>query len=96
MLRIRISVRCEECATIGFGLWQVTAGTIFDDLLATDSFEEAEAYADATSFEKIVKENEMFEEEEEAKRASEAASQPETDSEEGGDHDELSGLISIC
>jgi calreticulin len=91
MLRIRISVRCEECATIGFGLWQVTAGTIFDDLLATDSFEEAEAYADANYFKKIVKENEMFEEEEEAKRASEAeaASQPETDSEEGGDHDEL-------
>jgi calreticulin len=86
-----LHVRCKDCTTIGFELWQVTSGTLFDDILVTDSFEEAKAYADATYFKKIGKENEMFEEVEEAKRAAEAASQPESDSEEGAeqDHDEL-------
>lgn len=82
-----LHVRCKECTTIGFELWQVTAGTLFDDILLTDSFEEAKAYADATYFKKITKETEMFDEIEEAKKAAEAASQP-----EGGDaeeHDEL-------
>lgn len=84
-----LHVRCKDCTTIGFELWQVTAGTLFDDILLTDSFEEAKAYADATYFKKIGKETEMFEEIEEQKKAAEAAasaSQTETDSEE---HDEL-------
>jgi calreticulin len=83
-----LHVRCKDCTTIGFELWQVTAGTLFDDILVTDSFDEAKAYADATYFRKIEKEKEMFEEVEEAKRASEAPAQ--TDSEEdGSEHDEL-------
>lgn len=82
-----LHVRCKECTSIGFELWQVTAGTLFDDILLTDSFDEAKAYAEATYFKKIAKETEMFEEIEEAKKAAEAANQP-----EGGDaeeHDEL-------
>lgn len=84
-----LHVRCKDCTTIGFELWQVTAGTLFDDIIVTDSFEEAKAYADATYFKKIDKEKEMFEEVEEAKRAAEAASQPESDHDESGEHDEL-------
>lgn len=82
-----LHVRCKDCTTIGFELWQVTAGTLFDDILLTDSFEEAKAYADATYFKKIGKETEMFEEIEEAKKAAEAASQPEGG--EAEEHDEL-------
>ena len=40
-----LSVRCKDCTHIGFELWQVKAGTIFDDILVTDSFEEAKEMA---------------------------------------------------
>jgi hypothetical protein len=40
---------CEDgCTGVGFELWQVQAGTIFDDVIVTDSVEEAEAFAAAT------------------------------------------------
>lgn len=84
-----LHVRCKDCTHIGFELWQVTAGTLFDDIIVTDSFEEAKAYADATHFKKIDKENEMFTEVEEAKKAAEAASHPEGHEDEGHEHDEL-------
>merc|ERR1711988_1039544 len=28
---------CDPCDTVGFELWQVKAGTIFDDIIVTDS-----------------------------------------------------------
>lgn len=34
---------CKDCAAVGFELWQVKAGTIFDDIIVTDSLAEAEA-----------------------------------------------------
>merc|ERR1712110_281412 len=40
--------RCNPCTAIGFELWQVKAGTLFDDILVTDSVEEAEAHYKAT------------------------------------------------
>jgi len=43
-----LHVRCKDCTHVGFELWQVKSGTIFDDIIITDSFEEAKAYADAT------------------------------------------------
>lgn len=33
---------------IGFDLWQVKSGTIFDNIIITDSFEEAKAFAEET------------------------------------------------
>merc|ERR1712100_315411 len=29
--------RCEKCEYVGFELWQVKSGTIFDDIIVTDS-----------------------------------------------------------
>ena len=37
---------CNPCAAVGFELWQVQAGTIFDNILVTDSVDEAEAAAE--------------------------------------------------
>lgn len=39
---------CEPCSAVGFELWQVKSGTIFDDIIVTDSLAEAEAFEDAT------------------------------------------------
>eukprot|EP00612_Vaucheria_litorea_P006178 CAMPEP_0171474852 /NCGR_PEP_ID=MMETSP0946-20130122/2671_1 /TAXON_ID=109269 /ORGANISM="Vaucheria litorea, Strain CCMP2940" /LENGTH=185 /DNA_ID=CAMNT_0012004861 /DNA_START=644 /DNA_END=1201 /DNA_ORIENTATION=+ len=34
--------RCNNCTHIGIEIWQVTSGTIFDDIMVTDSLEEAQ------------------------------------------------------
>lgn len=45
---------CEEaCTHVGFELWQVKSGTIFDDILITDSLEEAQKYAEEVWFPKL-------------------------------------------
>lgn len=33
-------IRCLECSYVGFDLWQQTAGTIFDDIMISDSFDD--------------------------------------------------------
>jgi calreticulin len=50
----------EPCTHVGFELWQVTSGTHFDDIIITDSLEEAQAYAKETFFKKKAGEEEMF------------------------------------
>ena len=40
--------QCNPCDYIGFDLWQVDSGTVFDDILVTDSETEAEAFASIT------------------------------------------------
>merc|ERR1711915_225241 len=40
--------RCNPCTAIGFELWQVKSGTLFDDIIVTDSVEEAKAFAEET------------------------------------------------
>jgi calreticulin len=86
-------VRCKDCTHVGFELWQVASGTIFDNIIVTDSIEEANAFADATYFKNIEAEKEMFKkvEEEKAaaakKEAEEKASAEEDYDDE--DHDEL-------
>jgi len=90
----------EDSAAVGFELWQVKAGTIFDNIIITDSVEEAKSFADKT-FDKTTKgEKSMKEEqdkkereEEEAKRKAEEAKKesekPADDEEEKEDKDEL-------
>eukprot|EP00525_Craspedostauros_australis_P005213 CAMPEP_0198114406 /NCGR_PEP_ID=MMETSP1442-20131203/5798_1 /TAXON_ID= /ORGANISM="Craspedostauros australis, Strain CCMP3328" /LENGTH=412 /DNA_ID=CAMNT_0043771711 /DNA_START=87 /DNA_END=1325 /DNA_ORIENTATION=+ len=52
---------CKDgCSHVGFELWQVTTGTIFDDIIVTDSVEEAEAFAKETFFAKKDGEKEMY------------------------------------
>ena len=40
-----LHVRCKDCTHIGFELWMVKSGTIFDDIIVTDSLAEAKEYA---------------------------------------------------
>ena len=95
-------VRCDKCTHIGFELWQVASGTIFDDILVTDSLEEAKAYADLTFEKKKGPEKEAYDaaekvKEEKAKADADAAaassgstdSKKDDDDEEEEDHDEL-------
>uniref|UniRef100_A0A0K0DDP7 Calreticulin n=1 Tax=Angiostrongylus cantonensis TaxID=6313 RepID=A0A0K0DDP7_ANGCA len=57
----------KDWGAIGFDLWQVKSGTIFDNIIVTDSIEEAKAHA-AETFEKLKaaekEKKEKFEEEE--------------------------------
>jgi calreticulin len=73
--------RFTDNGAVGFELWQVKAGTIFDNILVTDSVDEAKAHADATwgktkDAEKAMKEEQdkkAKEEEERQKKAAEEA-----------------------
>jgi len=50
------------CTHVGFELWQVKTGTLFDDIIVTDSIEEAEAFAQETFFKKKDAEKKMYDE----------------------------------
>jgi len=58
---------------VGFELWQVKAGSIFDDILVTDSAAEAKAYLDATWGKNHAAEKQMFDDAEKAKQAKDEA-----------------------
>merc|ERR1719399_2217332 len=62
---------CATCANVGFELWQVKAGTVFDDIIVTDSVEEAKEFADSTFYEKKDGEKEMFDAAEAARQEKE-------------------------
>ena len=79
--------RCNGCTHIGFELWQVTAGTVFDDIIVTDSLAEAQAYAAKTFEKKKAKEAEMHAEHVKANTPTPDESASHGDEEE--DHDEL-------
>lgn len=65
---------CKDCGAVGFELWQVKSGSIFDDIIVTDSIEEAEEFAKETYFKKIEGEKKMKEKmDEEKKRQEEEA-----------------------
>lgn len=92
-----LHVRCNGCTHIGFELWQVKSGTVFDDILVTDSLEEAQEYANQTfekkkgpekaQFDAMEEERRKQEEEERKKAAEEAAANKDDDEDE--EHDEL-------
>ena len=64
-----IARRCDGCAGLALELWQVKAGTIFDDLIVTDDAAEADAFARATFFAKRETEKAMFDAVEDEKKA---------------------------
>lgn len=98
-----LAARCVDCGMVGFELWQVKAGTIFDDIIVTDSLEEAKAFAQETFFVKKDKETAAIkkaddekkakaEEEKKKKDAEKAAEKAEKKDDEEGDkeaHEEL-------
>lgn len=64
---------CKEgCTHVGFELWQVKTGTMFDDIIVTDSLEEAQKFAEETFFKKKDGEKEMYDKIMEEKKAKEA------------------------
>jgi calreticulin len=86
-----LHVRCKDCTHIGFELWMMKSGTIFDDIIVTDSLAEAKAYADATFEKKKGPEKKAFEAAEKAKNAgSGSEAKPDADDEEEEEgHEEL-------
>ena len=92
-----LHARCNGCTHIGFELWQVTAGTSFDDIIVTDSIEEARQFAEETFFKKQEPEKKMFEEikakekeEQDKKREEERMTrEAEKEEHEGMEHDEF-------
>nr|CAD7464133.1 unnamed protein product [Timema tahoe] len=83
--------RKDEVCAIGFDLWQVKAGTIFDNVLIADDPEHAKEFGEeAKSSPKD--DNDEDEDEDEDDEAIEAGEAPETGEEDGdehNDHDEL-------
>jgi calreticulin len=60
---------CKDgCTHVGFEIWQVKTGTLFDDIIVTDSLEEAQEYAKETFFKKKDAEKEMYDKVMEEKR----------------------------
>merc|ERR1712146_719538 len=78
--------RCEKCEYVGFELWQVKSGTIFDDIIVTDSVEEAKKFADETFYAKKDGEKKKKKEAEE-KAKKEAEEDAEEDDEDDEDDD---------
>jgi calreticulin len=79
---------CKDgCTHVGFELWQVKSGTIFDDIIVTDSLEEAQKFAEETFFKKKDGEKTMFEEAEKKRREEEA--QAAMDEEEDFDMEDM-------
>ncbi len=76
---------------MGFELWQVKSGTMIDDIMVTDSLDEAKAFAKETFFKKQAGEKEAYDaaEEEKKAKAKEEADDEEEEDEEAEDHDEL-------
>ena len=79
---------CKDgCTHVGFELWQVKTGTLFDDILVTDSLEEAKAFAKETFEAKKDKEKEMYDKIQEEKKANEPE-MPDYDDMDMGDLDD--------
>mmetsp|Transcript_62210 Transcript_62210/g.73694 ORF Transcript_62210/g.73694 Transcript_62210/m.73694 type:complete len:130 (+) Transcript_62210:1114-1503(+) len=80
---------CDEgCTHVGFELWQVKSGTLFDDIIVTDSLEEAQKFAEETFFKKKDGERAAYDEKEKKEEeARKAASADEDDDDDEDDED---------
>jgi len=74
------------CTHVGFELWQVKSGTIFDDIIITDSLDEAKKFAEENFFKKLPLEKKMADE---AKAKAEAELDDEDAAAPDSDDDEL-------
>ena len=61
----------DGCTHVGFELWQVKTGTLFDDIIVTDSLEEAQKFAEESFFKKKDAEKEMYDKIKQEKRDTE-------------------------
>jgi len=72
---------------VGIEIWQVKAGTIFDNIVVTDSIEEANKAAEVTKKLQEV-EQEKFKEEEEKKKQQEEEDRKKAESDAEADDDD--------
>jgi len=80
-------LRANKAKYVGIELWQVTSGTLFDDIIVTDSLEEAKTHANATFDKKKGPEKEARDEAE--KKDTPAPAEDDDEQVEDHDHDEL-------
>merc|ERR1719321_655011 len=80
--------RCNPCNTVGFELWQVKSGTLFDDIIVTDSVEEAKKFADETFYAKRDAEKKMAEKQEADEKAAKEAEEAKKKEEEDAKKDD--------
>ncbi|KAL7545907.1 hypothetical protein ACHAWF_009256 [Thalassiosira exigua] len=81
---------CKDgCTHVGFELWQVKSGTIFDDIIVTDSLEEAQQFAEETFFKKKDAEKEAYEAKEKKERAEEEAAMADEEGLDDMDMDDM-------
>jgi len=81
---------CKDgCTHVGFELWQVKSGTIFDDIIVTDSLEEAQKFAEETFFKKKDAEKDMYDEVQKKEREAEEAAMADEDMGDMGDFDDM-------
>jgi len=59
----------DDFSWVGIDIWQVKSGTIFDNIIITDSLEEAEAHAEKYWKPLVDGERDMYDEDKEAKKA---------------------------
>jgi len=83
----KLHQRCKDCSHVGFELWQVKSGTIFDDIIVTDSLDEAKEYAQKTFFKKQSAEKEMFDELEKERMEKERIEREKADAERKANED---------
>eukprot|EP00995_Heteronema_vittatum_P008240 NODE_341_length_1453_cov_974.992165_g251_i0.p2 GENE.NODE_341_length_1453_cov_974.992165_g251_i0~~NODE_341_length_1453_cov_974.992165_g251_i0.p2 ORF type:complete len:403 (-),score=220.95 NODE_341_length_1453_cov_974.992165_g251_i0:176-1384(-) len=72
----------KDIAHVGIDIWQVKAGTIFDNIIVTDSEAEAKAFYDETTGKTKEAEKKMFDKEEEERRAKEEEERKKREAEE--------------
>ncbi|GIL65945.1 hypothetical protein Vafri_19575 [Volvox africanus] len=78
----------KDLKFVGFELWQVKSGSIFDNIIVTDDFETAKAFAEETWQKNKDAEKELFDKikkEEDEEKAKEAPPPPTEDAEEEDD-----------
>ena len=88
----------KEFCHIGFDLWQVKSGTIFDNVLITDDVDHAkkvgeETWGETKDPEKKMKEEQDEEEKKKAEEEAEKADEEEDDEEEDADLDDAEGEV---
>lgn len=104
-VEVKDIAKFKDISGVGIEIWQVKAGTIFDNIIVTDSIEEAEAYLEKTytankdgekeAFDKAEEERKEKEkqerEEAEAKRKAEEEAAEELNEDEEGDEEAPEG-----
>jgi len=79
----------EKIKYVGFELWQVKSGSIFDDIIVTDSLEEANQFADATWKKHKDTEKAAFDKQEDERKAKEEEERKQREEERKKKEDEM-------